>query len=332
MSWDRRQRWSGLLVTIGACVAVLIIVQVWIGIVHDLVLRSPIRLGQFAESTVGQAPPEGDAPETPHIYRSSYRTAKKVVAFSVFGNRTIDADGAVWNARSMPFAYAGWKVRFYVDSTVPVGTLDRIRTTGAEIRRVPPQMETWREARRMFRFMALVDDDVDYVMFRDTDSYVSMREITAANEWLMTNRTFHVMRDHQFHTTHILAGMWGAYAPVLRQRMQPSTVYDSMRDYVTPMIDGYMKRDVDQDYLSEFVWKHAVGDVVEHDAFNCPGSQPYVDQPRPFPLPRDESADFVGNIRRLDFSATSNYVIHGGWQFRNRTPVACRRDPQYIWG
>lgn len=47
-------------------------------------------------------------------------------------------------------------------------------------------------------------------MSRDLDSLPTMRERHAVSEWEKYNKTFHVMRDSQWHRTEILAGLWGA--------------------------------------------------------------------------------------------------------------------------
>ena len=51
---------------------------------------------------------------------------------------------------------------------------------------------------------------VDVAVFRDLDSMISKREISAITQWLNSKHTFHVMRDHPNHgTTPMMAGMWG---------------------------------------------------------------------------------------------------------------------------
>ena len=55
--------------------------------------------------------------------------------------------------------------------------------------------------------------------------HVLQRERDAVNEWLESNKTFHVMRDHPWQGSEILAGMWGGWNRyndkyrVLRQQM-----------------------------------------------------------------------------------------------------------------
>jgi hypothetical protein len=59
---------------------------------------------------------------------------------------------------------------------------------------------------RMFRFLVMLDPNVDVFISRDTDSVILRREVDAVDEWLRSNYTFHVMRDHPFHFAAILAG------------------------------------------------------------------------------------------------------------------------------
>ena len=45
---------------------------------------------------------------------------------------------------------------------------------------------------------------------RDVDSYLMPREKAAVDEWTEKDEQFHIMRDGPFHTSTILAGLWGA--------------------------------------------------------------------------------------------------------------------------
>ena len=50
---------------------------------------------------------------------------------------------------------------------------------------------------------------MDYYFTRDLDSRLNDREQAAVTEWLNSNKSFHIMRDHPWHGTEILGGMWG---------------------------------------------------------------------------------------------------------------------------
>ena len=59
---------------------------------------------------------------------------------------------------------------------------------------------------RMYRFLVLLDANVDVFISRDADSIITSREVEAVKQWLSSNYTFHVMRDHQLHYAVMLAG------------------------------------------------------------------------------------------------------------------------------
>lgn len=64
----------------------------------------------------------------------------------------------------------------------------------------------WMLNKRMWRYMAMLDPLVDSFMARDSDSEINQREAAAVYQWLASNRTFHVMRDHQGHYASIMGG------------------------------------------------------------------------------------------------------------------------------
>lgn len=59
---------------------------------------------------------------------------------------------------------------------------------------------------RMFRYLVMLDPNADVFISRDVDSLIWRREVDAVDEWLRSNYTFHLMRDHMNHGSVILAG------------------------------------------------------------------------------------------------------------------------------
>jgi len=60
---------------------------------------------------------------------------------------------------------------------------------------------------KMFRYLVMLDPNVDIFISRDVDSIIWRREVDAVDEWLnRSNYTFHLMRDHKFHGSIMLAG------------------------------------------------------------------------------------------------------------------------------
>jgi hypothetical protein len=67
-----------------------------------------------------------------------------------------------------------------------------------------------------WRFIAFKLHNAKYVIFRDADSLISDREAKLVNQWIKSNKPFHIIRDWFTHTDLILAGLWGGYAPFLQ--------------------------------------------------------------------------------------------------------------------
>lgn len=51
-----------------------------------------------------------------------------------------------------------------------------------------------------------MDGMVDVMMSRDADSPLFQREVAAVQEWLASDRTFHVMRDTFHHCKYYILG------------------------------------------------------------------------------------------------------------------------------
>ena len=137
---------------------------------------------------------------------------KKIISFSLYGNKAAFQVGAVVNVLEAKRLYPDWKCRFYTtDDDIICKQLEYL---GAEVIR----MDDWPEGQMFWRFLAV--DDADICLSRDADSVVSAREVGAVNEWLESNCQWHGMHDHRCHyPTSIMGGMWG-YRPQDKQSIK----------------------------------------------------------------------------------------------------------------
>ena len=73
-----------------------------------------------------------------------------------------------------------------------------------------PVMDDVREIFPMiWRFLPMLDLQVDILMSRDLDSLINERESASVTEWIKSPYTLHVMRDHPLHKKEILGGLFG---------------------------------------------------------------------------------------------------------------------------
>jgi hypothetical protein len=133
-----------------------------------------------------------------------------------------------------------------------------------------------------WRFWASEDTDVDIFLSRDCDSRFSDREISAIKEWLESDKDFHIMRDHPYHTVQILGGMWGCRNGLMR------------KIGLVKMIESwnqFQRKGVDQDFLGRCVYPLVVNNAMEHSEFNLN----FGGEIRPFPTIR-VNYEYIGDI------------------------------------
>src|SRR5215831_8790799 len=137
---------------------------------------------------------------------------KNVISFSLWGTQPMYWAGAVKNVNLAREYFPGWICRFYIDNQSPRSLVEPIIRSGAEV----VFKDRVDEFGGLFwRFLAASDPEVDAVAFRDCDSRISAREYSAVEAWLGSHKRVHIIRDHPYHNTPILGGMFGCKSGVL---------------------------------------------------------------------------------------------------------------------
>jgi tetratricopeptide (TPR) repeat protein len=190
-----------------------------------------------------------------------------VIAFSLWGANPRYLRGLLRNLLLIPELYPSWTARVYLDRSVPQEFRALAESLGAELC-LQPDAVTLRE-RLCWRFQVANDATVGRFLVRDTDSVVNQREARAVQQWIESDRWFHVMRDWWTHTDLVLAGMWGGVAGVLPDLME------LLRSY-TPA--ARETPNVDQWFLRDCVWDSIRRSVLSHDrCYRTLDSQPWPD-------------------------------------------------------
>jgi len=182
-------------------------------------------------------------------------------------------EGALDNIRLAAQLYPGWICRFYVCTSSPSALVDTLRNEHCQIIFMD---STGPYSGLFWRFLAV--DDADVMICRDADSRISIRELHAVEEWLKSDKYFHIMRDHPQHTSLIMGGMWGARSL--------SGLTDAIRS-LPPYFYDY--KAADQIFLSQYLYPIVKNHAMIHDSYNLFGDG--VE----FPTPREHD-DFVGKV------------------------------------
>lgn len=198
---------------------------------------------------------------------------KKIISFSLWGDNPKYTIGALKNAEIAEKIYPDWICRYYIGKSTPINIIEKlINYKNTEII-ILNDYGNW--SGMFWRFYAAIDPQVDIMISRDCDSRLSQREKDAVDVWLSSNKGFHIMRDHPYHKTEILGGMFG---------IKKNTINN-----LADLLDNYSKQDywqVDQDFLRHSIYPLIYNNTVVHDPFF---------ENKPFPTKR-KNHEFVGEV------------------------------------
>lgn len=140
--------------------------------------------------------------------------SKKLICFSLWGSHEFYNYGALENALIAKELYPDWVCRFYYLDTCNDKIIKELgKLSNVELIKMTGENSN---GNMFWRFEpAFMEDDVIYLS-RDTDSRLNIREKLAVDEWLKSDKDFHIMRDNPHHTTEILGGMWGCRNNILK--------------------------------------------------------------------------------------------------------------------
>jgi hypothetical protein len=196
---------------------------------------------------------------------------KKVISFSLWGEDPKYCVGAVKNAELAQVYYPEWVCRYHIGSSTPKEYVDQLRAKPNTEVVLRPEAGDW--TGMFWRFEDASDLDVGVMISRDTDSRPSKREAKAVEAWLNSDKKFHIMRDHPYHATEILGGMWGVKNPFL----------GDMKHLISSYVKGNFWQ-VDQNFLKQVIYPIVARHSCVHDEYF---------EKRPFPMER-EPGFFVG--------------------------------------
>ncbi|XP_059351552.1 uncharacterized protein LOC130689401 [Daphnia carinata] len=216
---------------------------------------------------------------------------QKVIGYSLYGNLSAPVFASKYlkyfneTLYSVPTAYPGWVVRIYHNLTKDdaegwkvlentIDFADHIDLCNAT--EVIKKLNLADLFAMTWRWLPLLDEMVDMLMSRDSDTAIITREQDAVREWLASDRDFHIMRDHPRHYAlfRTIAGIWGV--KMIRNR---SIIVNAAQKMFHE--NHRHERDYDQKLLKRLFWPIAPTSLMAHDSYCCvkiPHSKPYPTQ------------------------------------------------------
>jgi hypothetical protein len=218
---------------------------------------------------------------------------KRIISFSLWGQKPLYCDGAVANAELMPKFYKdSWKCLFYIDeTTVSQDTIAAIIKNGGEVRTMGHAEDV---LGMYWRFHPMFDDpEVERFIVRDTDSKPTQREVDCVNEWIESEKDFHIVRDCESHNVQILGGTWGAKANCIPYFETKMKVWFSQLqpNYGNPrgLFHG-----TDQLFLAKEIWPIIKNNHIAHVRAGMPHLK-FTSEDRELPV-LEEGGHYVGMV------------------------------------
>jgi hypothetical protein len=219
----------------------------------------------------------------------------KVISFSLWGSNPTYNIGAIKNAEQAKIIYPYFECWYYIHKeSVPKETIDKLNSfNNVKIIFKTGDLLNENCKPRMWRFEAIDDPNVEIMMSRDTDTRIYQREKLAVDEWLKSNKLFHIMRDHPHHSYCILGGMFGT-----RKIPEIPSWINIMNNY-----NQNGNRMYDQDFLKDKIYPQIKDCSIIHASFNK-----YEEYSKFFPIDYNEEFNFVGEYVFEDESRSKEHI------------------------
>ena len=205
-------------------------------------------------------------------------------------------NGAIENIKKAMEVYPEWICRFYLfeEDHFMEEKLKQINSS-IEVKKI---FKPGGYYSTMYRFLPLSEEGVERFISRDADSRLSCREKEAVDEWVESDKPYHIMKDHPYHFTPefpILAGMWGAKGNIFND------IKYTMTEFIKENKD---QKGIDQKFLYDYFHEVIKGNYLEHSMDQFPSSRNFKRDGIYFVgQPLDENnnfyADWVNDLAKL---------------------------------
>ncbi len=203
----------------------------------------------------------------------------KVFSFCLYGSNPKYTTGVIENIKIINQKFPEWFTYVYYDD-VPENVLDEIKTYN----NIELLKSNYTGAKTMLdRFKPIDNKDVEIMMVRDVDSRIHNRDIWAIKSFIKSDKQFHIIRDHKWHTALVMGGLWG-----IKQGLLKFNIENDISKYCDRWPN---QQQVDQIYLINFLYPEIKNHTLIHGILKMDDDEDII----PFPCPIKDY-DFCGQV------------------------------------
>lgn len=218
------------------------------------------------------------------VLKANQKKFINVISFCLWGNEKRYTVGLIENIKLALLFYPDWECWIYIHKHTVNENYINILKSFSNVRIFIKNDPFVRHTRFMlWRFEPIMNLSVGRFISRDTDTRISPREVLAVMEWIKSDKTLHIMRDHPQHYPKILGGMYGVKCSKLLNN------FNWILDIEEYFIENGENAN-DQGYLEKTLYNLFSTDRIIHDEIKKYEGV----ECKNFGLPFEKNGHFVG--------------------------------------
>lgn len=212
---------------------------------------------------------------------------KKVFSFSLFGSNEKYWHGLYTNIELIHTYFPEWYIYVWVGDNVSDGVIQTLAAKEKVNLRFTHETGL---INMSYRFFAIDDPDVELMCVRDADSRVNERDKACIEDFVTSEKRFHIIRDHPNHHHAIMGGMWG-----IKKGLFNGNFKDIFEDWRKMNTATEFWNDMD---FLKILYSFCVPHAIIHDELQ---SFEPIEVRTPFRVALDEKKQhFIGQVYEFD--------------------------------
>lgn len=187
----------------------------------------------------------------------------KIISFCLYGNKDFYCLGMIENIDLINKKYKDWKIYVYY-ANIPEKILTILKNkNNTYIFECNHNGYNWEGM--FWRFYPIENKNIDIFLSRDCDSRITDREMKFVNEWINSDKIFHIIRDHPAHKIAILGGTFGVKVKNFYAINNLKKI-DHYKNIYYKKFNKNQDRQPDQTFLVEYLWPLIENNHIAHIA------------------------------------------------------------------
>jgi hypothetical protein len=187
----------------------------------------------------------------------------KVISYSLYGSNKKYLIGMLENLKINKSKLPEWETVIYYSEDIPNMYIEMYKKYNPTLIKCTKTEYKWEGM--FWRFKLFNNNNIDIFLSRDADSRITDREIKFINEFINSDKTFHIIRDHPGHGIEILGGTFGVKVKEFNKKYNIKDIDEYILEYRNKYHKNIEKQP-DQIFLKDNIWPLIKNDNYCHIA------------------------------------------------------------------